>query len=106
MEPPIAPALAAARAEMDRLSLAILRLLNERGRCALGIRRLKDQQGLVVRDALREAQLIDWLVRRNDGPLDEPSVRLVFRAIIDASVSLMEQDAPPTSESRPLSTPR
>lgn len=103
---PTSPNLRAAREDMDRLSLAILRLLNARGQCALGIRRLKDEQGLTVRDARREAQLIDWLVSHNEGPFDDRSVQLVFRAIIDASVSLMEQDDAPLGPTLALlSTP-
>ncbi|MCZ7680127.1 MAG: chorismate mutase [Sandaracinaceae bacterium] len=93
MEPQRLASLEAARAEVDRLSLALLRLLNARGRCALGIRRLKSDGGAPLRDPRREAQLIEWLVGHNDGPFDDATVRAVFRVIIDASVSLMERDA-------------
>lgn len=101
MEPETPASLEAARAEVDHLSLCILRLLSARGRCALSIRRLKTHQGLPVRDARREAQLLEWLVRHNDGPLDDESVRAVFRLIIDACVSLMERDGEPAPERLP-----
>lgn len=107
MEPQRPASLEAARAEVDRLSLAILRLLNARGRCALGIRRLKSDGGVPLRDPRREAQLIEWLLRHNDGPFDDASVCAIFRLVIDASVSLMERDEALVDPAvRPVAPPR
>lgn len=87
------------RDEMARLSLGILRLLDARSRCAIRILRLKDEHGVPVRDIAREAQLLDWLASHNQGPLADESVRSIFRAILDATVALMEREREKTTTS-------
>jgi 3-deoxy-7-phosphoheptulonate synthase/chorismate mutase len=78
------------RTEIEGLSRQILQKLNHRARCVLDIAREKDRMGLPMHDPYREAQLLDRLVEGNEGPLDPPTVRALFRAILDASVALME----------------
>lgn len=100
MKPRPSSDLQAARDEVDNLSLAILDLLSARGRCALGILRVKDEHKLPLRDLHREAQHIEWLVRQNHGPFDDQSIRTIFRAIIDASVALMEREGASNTAAR------
>ncbi len=78
------------RDETERLSLELLQLLNRRAECTLAIAREKQRLGLPIRDPWREAKLLDHIAEANQGPLDEPSVRALFRATIDACVALME----------------
>ena len=78
------------RAEIEELSLHLLQTLNRRAHRALDIAREKQRLGAPLRDPYRESQLLDRLVQNNEGPLDAPSVRAVFRGILDASVTLME----------------
>jgi 3-deoxy-7-phosphoheptulonate synthase/chorismate mutase len=78
------------RGEIDVLSTSILAALNERARRALDVAREKDQLGLPMRDPHRESRLLDRLAEENRGPLDAPTVRALFRSILDASVALME----------------
>ncbi len=78
------------RAEIEKLSLEVLRTLNERARRAIEVAREKQRLGLPIRDPYRESQLLERLVEDNEGPLDAPMVRAVFRSILDASVAVME----------------
>ena len=78
------------RAEVEDMSLRILANLNRRARRALDIAAEKQRMGVPMRDPYRESQLLDRLVRGNEGPLDAPTVRALFRSILDASVALME----------------
>jgi 3-deoxy-7-phosphoheptulonate synthase/chorismate mutase len=78
------------RSDIEALSLGILRGLNERARRALEVAKEKQRLGVPIRDPYRESQLLDRLIRSNDGPLDAATVRSLFRAILDASVALME----------------
>lgn len=78
------------RAEIERLSQRLLGDLNQRARQALEIAAEKRRLGLPTRDPHRESQLLERLVAGSEGPLDPPTVRSLFRAILDASVALME----------------
>jgi 3-deoxy-7-phosphoheptulonate synthase/chorismate mutase len=78
------------RTEIEDLSRQILEKLNHRTRRVLEIARQKDRLGLPMRDAYRETQLLERLLASNEGPLDPPTVRSLFRSILDASVALME----------------
>lgn len=78
------------RAEIERLSQRLLGDLNQRARQTLEIAAEKRRLGLPTRDPYRESQLLDRLVAGNEGPLDPPTVRSLFRAILDASVALMD----------------
>ncbi len=80
----------ALRAELEEISLEILDRLNRRSSRALDVAHEKQRVGLPIRDPYREAELLDRLVAHNNGPLDPPTVRSLFRSILDASVALME----------------
>ena len=78
------------RGELEGLSLDLLALLNRRAERALAVARTKQQLGLPIRDPYRESQLLDRLAAANQGPLDAATVRVLFRHVVDACVSLME----------------
>jgi 3-deoxy-7-phosphoheptulonate synthase/chorismate mutase len=78
------------RADIEDLSQHILQDLNRRARRVLEVAREKQRMGVPMRDPYREAQLLEHLVNENEGPLDAPTVRSLFRAILDSSVALME----------------
>lgn len=83
--------LEALRREIDRVSIAIVDLLNERTRYALEVAEEKRRHAMPMRDPHRETQLIAMLTRRSRGPLDPTAVGAVFRQLIDATVVLMER---------------
>jgi len=78
------------RVELQRLSVDILARLNERAKRTLEVAVKKQRLALPIRDAMREAQLLDHLSAHNSGPFDDATVRALFREILDASLALME----------------
>lgn len=87
---PVPRELDSLRLEIEELSRQILEKLNQRTRRVLDVARAKERAGLPMRDPYREAQLLERLLDANHGPLDRAAVRSLFRAILDASVTLME----------------
>lgn len=77
-----APKLHAVRGRIDRLDLAVLRLLNRRAALALLIGRIKKRRKWPVYDARREAAVLGHVVRANPGPLSPRAVRHIFQAIL------------------------
>ena len=73
------------RNRIDELDLELIRLLNERARCAIEIGRIKRRQGVAIYDPRREEVIVDMMIRNNRGPLDNTGVRRLFERIIDES---------------------
>jgi chorismate mutase len=73
------------RRRIDGIDDELLRLLNDRARCALDIGHAKKALGLPVYSAEREAEILARLSGRNQGPLEEPAIRRLFERIIDES---------------------
>ena len=72
------------RKDIDRVDEVLVRLLNERARCACEIGRLKKEQGIDVYQPDREKQVLDHV--RNvaaEGPLGPEAIARLFERIID-----------------------
>jgi chorismate mutase-like protein len=72
------------RKDIDRVDEVLVRLLNERARCACEIGRLKKEQGVDVYQPEREKQVLDHV--RNvaaEGPLGPEAIARLFERIID-----------------------
>lgn len=76
------------REELGKRDREILRLLNERGRLALEVGRVKSRNGQEVYDPSQEAKVLAQLTGNNTGPLPDPAVRNIFREIISSSRAL------------------
>lgn len=61
----------------------MLAALNRRLELVRRVRAHKQETGAPLIDATREAELLDELVRGNDGPLGEQGVRSLFSAVLD-----------------------
>jgi len=66
------------------------------------VRAHKQETGAPLIDAAREAELLDELVRTNDGPLGEQGVRSLFSAVLD----VMKQESLAASHNVSLAQPR
>lgn len=73
----------ARRAEIDRIDLQILRLLNERATAAGRIGDIKKQMTMAIYEPKREEQVFRNVLDNNAGPLSENAVRRLFERIID-----------------------
>ncbi|MGH9395467.1 MAG: chorismate mutase [Terriglobia bacterium] len=76
------------RKQIDGIDQQILKLLNERARCALEIGHYKKERGLPAWAPEREAEILRNVVKANPGPLDDAAVRRLFERIIDEARSL------------------
>ena len=70
------------RKRIDALNLQLLELLNERAKCAQAIAELKKKKMLPIYDPLREKQVFEAVLGKNEGPLTDESVRRIFECII------------------------
>ncbi len=76
------------RAEIDRLDDRIQRLVNARAHCAIQIGRCKDLVGAPHYRPDREAQVLQRIKQRNQGPLEADAVARLFREIMSACLAL------------------
>jgi chorismate mutase/prephenate dehydratase len=81
-----AVALAPLRERIDEIDQEIVALLNERAQIALEIGRVKRQTGRrTVRDAKREAEVIEHVTSTSAGLFPEPELVALYRKLIAAT---------------------
>jgi|RhiMetdeSRZDD1v2_1073273.scaffolds.fasta_scaffold1333121_2 chorismate mutase len=73
------------RTRIDELDLELVRMLNERARCAIEIGKIKRKRRMPIYDPRREEEIIRMVVEYNQGPLDGEGIRRLFERIIDES---------------------
>jgi chorismate mutase/prephenate dehydratase len=78
------------RTQIDRLDLHILKLINERAGLAADIGRIKNDHGNEVFSPAREEEVLQNVLQANKGPLDEATVRAVFRELMSGSRALQK----------------
>ncbi len=76
------------RKRIDEIDQQILKLLNERSRCAVEIGHIKKGLNLPAWHPEREMQILRNVVKANAGPLDDAAIRRLFERIIDEARSL------------------
>jgi chorismate mutase len=76
------------RKRIDAIDQELLKLLNERSRCALEIGHIKKTLKVATWQPEREAQILHNVVKANPGPLDDAAIRRLFERIIDEARSL------------------
>lgn len=85
-------ALAGVRAEIDGIDAELLRLLNQRARCAQKVGAIKAEHGEAghIYRPEREAQVLRRLQDANPGPLPGENITFFFREVMSACLSLEE----------------
>jgi chorismate mutase-like protein len=79
-----APTLDDLRRDIDRVDEVLVRLLNERARCACEIGRVKKAQGVEVYQPEREKQVLEHVRGvAAEGPLGPDAIARLFERIID-----------------------
>jgi chorismate mutase len=72
------------RKNIDRVDEVLVRLLNERARCACEIGRLKKEMGVEIYQPDREKQVLDHVRGvAAEGPLGPDAIARLFERIID-----------------------
>lgn len=83
-------ALAGVRTDIDRIDGELLKLLNERARCAQRVGEIKAEHGEAghIYRPEREAQVLRRLQDANPGPLPSENITFFFREVMSACLSL------------------
>lgn len=71
------------RAKIDAIDKQLLELIGERAKHAIAVGKIKRERNLQVFDPERERQIIQNILRENQGPLDDDALRRIFERIID-----------------------
>jgi chorismate mutase/prephenate dehydratase len=86
LPPETAQALAPLRERIDAIDKEIVTLLNERAQIALEIGRVKELTGRsTVRDASREAEVLERVTSASAGLFPEPELVALYRKLIAAT---------------------
>jgi chorismate mutase/prephenate dehydratase len=85
-----AAALRNLRSQIDKHDLQILDLINKRAALASEIGKVKNDHGSEVFTPAREEEVFKNVVEANKGPLDEATIRAVFREIMSGSRALQK----------------
>ncbi len=105
-------ALAPLRERIDEIDHEIVALLNERAQIALEIGRVKQATGRrTVRDARREAEVLERVTSTSAGLFPEPELVALYRKLIAATRRVQhaqkrDPDAAATRRSRPAAKAR
>jgi chorismate mutase len=76
------------RRRIDEIDQQLVKLLNERSRCAVEIGHLKKKLKMAAWQPEREAEILRNVVKSNPGPLDDGAIRRLFERVIDEARSL------------------
>lgn len=80
------------RSQIEEKTLQILELLNERGKIAQQIGKIKESQGVKRFDPVQERKLLDLIAAHNKGPFETSTLQHIFKEIFKASLELQEDD--------------
>lgn len=78
------------RSQVDKLDLNILKLVNERARLATEIGRVKNDSGGEVFSPGREEEVFQNVLQHNKGPLDDATIRAIYREIISGGRAIQQ----------------
>jgi chorismate mutase/prephenate dehydratase len=82
--------LKALRVQIDKFDLQILELLNKRASVAARIGKVKANQGGEIFSAAREEEVLNNVLAANKGPLEEVTIRAIFRELISGSRAIQK----------------
>ena len=79
------------RKKIDSLDRDLVKLLNERARCAVEIGRIKRLNGLPIQEPNREQEVMQQAIDANQGPLDGQAIQRVFERIVEEGKALQKR---------------
>ncbi len=86
------------RKKIDELDEKLVKLLNERSRCAAEVGKLKRKAGTPVYQPEREREILERIQQLNGGPLSNDALKRLFERVLDEARAV-EQDADKDKES-------
>ena len=80
------------RKQIDALDQHIQQLLNERGKCALEVAKVKEaaETDPIYYRPEREAQVLRRVMERNEGPIADEDMARIFRTIMSAGLAIQK----------------
>ncbi len=78
------------RTQIDKLDLQILKMVNERASLAAEIGKVKNDQSAEIFSPSREEEVFKNVVDANKGPLDEATIRAIYREIMSGARALQK----------------
>ncbi len=86
------------RRKIDEIDRQLIRLLNERARCAQEVGKLKRNTSMPIYEPDREKIVFENVNRENQGPLPESEVRHIYERIIDVMRKLQKEEIVPQAK--------
>ncbi|HLR72622.1 MAG TPA: bifunctional 3-deoxy-7-phosphoheptulonate synthase/chorismate mutase [Pseudogracilibacillus sp.] len=80
------------REELDTLNLEILELVNKRAAIVKDIGEIKGKQSTRKFDPVRERDMLDHIIKHNDGPFKNATVEHIFKEIFKAGLEIQEDE--------------
>jgi chorismate mutase-like protein len=81
------------REKIDAIDRELVKLLNERGKAARAIGRLKQRTKLPIHEPQREEIILKNVSEANAGPLPTPDLHFIFQNIIAVMRAFQHSDA-------------
>lgn len=81
------------RAELDEINLEILELVNKRASVSQEIGKIKLKQGTNKFDPERERHMLNLLLEKNNGPLEDSTIQHLFKQIFKACLDLQKDNS-------------
>lgn len=78
------------RSQIDKLDLNILKLVNERAHLASEIGRIKFEDGGEIFSPAREEEVLHNVIQNNKGPLDDATIRAIYREIMSGARAIQK----------------
>ena len=85
------------RLKIDELDRQLVRLINERARCADEIGKLKRNSSLPIYEPDRERIIFNNIQRENHGPLTEVQLRQIYERLVDVMRQIQKDEIAPES---------
>jgi len=86
------------RRKIDAVDTALLKLLNLRASLALEVGKAKREEGVSLRNTVREQEILRRMKEANPGPLDGEAVARIYELILAESIRVQENDGSSSSE--------
>ena len=79
------------RKKIDEIDRSLVKLLNERARCAVEIGKIKRQNGLPIQEPNREQEVLRQALEANQGPLASEAIQRIFERIVAEGRALQQR---------------
>jgi chorismate mutase-like protein len=82
------------RMEIDQINEDLLALLNRRASLALEVKTAKIASGMHLDDYYcpeREQHILEDLIKKNKGPLQDSDIKIIFQAVMTCSLALQRR---------------